>query len=92
MTEGPRLWVDIAVRGYPLNQERTRRPRRDPGPASGLVVVVDVETRVDLTQRLLFGSYRVYAPEGQLIEEGLIAPDDLAEWERQLLEEYSHDI
>ena len=88
MTERPRLWVDIAVRGYPVNGERTRRARRDPGPASGIVVVVDVETRVDLTQRLLFGSYRVCAPDGRLIEEGLIVADDLAEWERQLLEEY----
>jgi hypothetical protein len=91
VTDRPQLWIDIAVRGYPVNNEQVRRARRDPGPASGIVVVVDTETRVDFSQRLLFGSYRVYAPDDRLIEEGLIVADDLADWERQLLEEYRHD-
>lgn len=88
MTERPRIWVDIAVRGYPVNDEQALRARRAPGPASGIVVVVDVETRVDLTQRLLFGSYRVYGPGDRLIEEGLIVADDLTDEERKLMEDY----
>jgi hypothetical protein len=80
--------VDIAVRAYPEPPRAKRGERRNPGPASGIVVVLDTETRTDLTQRLLFGSYRVYAPDGRQVEEGLVAADDLTVHERQILEGY----
>jgi len=82
------LTTDMAVRAYPLPRGRRRGRRRDPGPPSGMLVVVDAETRTDITQRLLFASYRVYAADGCLIEEGLVAADDLSPDERQNLEDY----
>ena len=65
------LFLDIAVRAYPIPPSGGRKARRDPGPPGQLVVVFDTETRTDLTQRLLFGSYRIHNAAGRLIEEGL---------------------
>src|SRR5688572_27245488 len=80
--------LDIAVRAYPIASGKRRRPRRDPGLPSGIVITLDVETHTDLTQRLLFGSYRVHGPTGHLVEEGLIAADDLTDGERRVLKDY----
>jgi hypothetical protein len=53
------------------------------------VVALDCETRVSgIDQRLLFGSVRVYAASGRLVEEDLIVADDLTTDERVMLEEY----
>jgi hypothetical protein len=63
------------------------RSHRNPGQPSDLVVVFDAETRTDLTQRLLFGSYRIHSST-RLVEEGLVAADDLTANECRLLETY----
>ena len=51
------------------------------------MLVFDTETRVDETQRLMFGSYRFFR-NGECQEEGLFFADDLAERERNILERY----
>ena len=51
---------------------------------------MDTETSIDETQRLLFGSYRVYDRE-RLIEEGLIAADDLHAEGHAVLAQYVND-
>jgi hypothetical protein len=77
--------TEIAVRGYPT--EKPRAFSWHAQAAGDAVVVLDTETRIDLTQRLLVGSYRVYT-EGRLVQEGLIAADDFDEHERGILARY----
>jgi hypothetical protein len=81
--------LPIAVRTYvpPVKPRRPRRLRSGPD----LTLVFDTETTIDASQRLLFGSYRVYRTD-RLIEEGLIHADgDVAV--REQLERYAaeHD-
>ncbi|MGH2971095.1 MAG: hypothetical protein ACRDLE_02950 [Gaiellaceae bacterium] len=78
-------YLDVAVRAYPNRTAKKRRGRLADPPAE-LLVVLDTETTVDAAQRLLFGSYRMYAvgPKGtgcelHCVEEGLIHADDLEE-------------
>jgi len=85
MSAAPARSLEIAVRAFPRTSRR-KATRRDPGEPSGVVVVFDTETRTDVSQRLLFGSYRVYAPTGRLVEEGLIAADDLSDAEQGILQ------
>jgi hypothetical protein len=49
--------------------------------------VFDTETRVDATQALNFGSYRIFW-DGICLEEGLFYGDDLPEKDRRTLEQY----
>jgi hypothetical protein len=52
------------------------------------MLVFDTETRVDATQRLLFGSYQFWL-DGRCTEENLFYGDDLRAEERQQLERYA---
>lgn len=81
----PSRRLPVAIRAYvPSRCQRRKRPRT---PDSELVLVLDTETTVDPTQRLLFGSYRVLRGN-RLVREGLIAADDLPAPERAILEAY----
>lgn len=51
------------------------------------MVVWDTETRVDVTQRLTFGSYR-FVERGQCLTEVLFCADDLSTAERHVLTQY----
>jgi hypothetical protein len=85
--------LPIAVRAYTA----PTKARRDPDAASAgtatrpptpeLVLVLDTETTVDASQRLLFGSWRVYE-RGRCISEGMFSADDLPKADRALLAEY----
>jgi len=51
--------IPVAVRVYPVSSGRRRRPRsRTVLPRPDAMLVWDTETRIDVTQRLTFGSYR----------------------------------
>ena len=73
-----RTWVEPVESG-------NRTPRAKPvGPrVPGYAIVIDTETTVDATQRLLFGSYRFLdlcsgeRPVGSCLDEGLFYGDDL---------------
>ena len=51
------------------------------------MIIFDTETRVDTTQKLTFGSYRIFR-DGICYEEGLFYGDDLPEHDRRLLMDY----
>jgi hypothetical protein len=78
----------IAVRAHvPPRNDKKGRPRRRSAASNGLAIVLDFETTTDETQRLTFGSFRVY--DGRhLLREGLVHADDLAKPEVALLREY----
>src|SRR5262245_51007645 len=81
--------VPVAVRIYPVppkTHHSTRRPTKSPRPDGFLVW--DTETRIDVTQRLLFGSYR-FVEQGECVAEALFASDDLSVPERRVLAEYA---
>lgn len=89
MTDLARVSAPLAVRAYvPPGDERRQRVRRD---EPELVLVLDFETRTDPSQRLTFGSYRVYRSTGKLVQEGIVYADDLPPTDRQLLERYVRD-
>lgn len=79
--------VPLAIRVYPepsseqkkKTQERTARPET--------MLIIDTETTVDPTQRLLFGSYR-FIVRGECAEEGLFYPGDLSSDQLQILQSY----
>lgn len=80
--------MPVAIRVYPVppSSPRRRRPsKRPPGP--GAWVVWDTETRVDVTQRLLFGSYR-FIENGECLTERLFGAEDLNDAERDVLTRY----
>jgi hypothetical protein len=80
--------VPLAVRVYPEapKQERERRWKK-PWELPDAMLVFDTETRTDVTQSLLFGSYR-YFIAGEFVEEGLFRGDNLTNEERLILERY----
>jgi hypothetical protein len=81
--------MPIAVRVYPEPQKSERVPRSErPWKLPDAMLVFDTETRTDATQRLTFGSYRIFV-EGRCVEEGLFYADDLPEKERCILERYA---
>ncbi|MEP7081874.1 MAG: hypothetical protein ABI841_02735 [Chloroflexota bacterium] len=55
------------------------------------MLVFDFETRIDPSQRLTFGSYRVYRSTDRLVQEGLVYADDLPPVDLGVLERYVHD-
>ena len=75
-----RTWAEAAASATP-NSRATSRGRRVPDFA----IVIDAETTVDATQRLLLGSYRFLdlrgeeRPVGTCLDEGLFYGDDLPE-------------
>jgi len=80
--------VDLAVRIYPMHgaeEKRSRRTRIWRCPEK--IFVFDTETRIDETQRLTFGSYRLFL-HGECIREQLFCADDLPAKERAVLERY----
>jgi len=79
----------IAIRVYPVPPSapfhRRRANTRPPLPDA--CVVWDTETRVDVTQRLSFGSYR-FIEDGDCLTERLFCADDLTTTERDVLTRY----
>jgi hypothetical protein len=86
---GPTL-LPIAVRAFVVPAEDAERKSDRPNrrwPLPQLTIVFDTETRTDATQRLTFGSYRVFG-KGLFIEEGLFYGDDLSRREMSVLRRY----
>jgi hypothetical protein len=80
--------IPLAVRVYPEPAEikkptRYQRIWRPPN----MMLVFDTETRTDVTQRLTFGSYRLFV-RGRCLEEGLFFADDLPAKDQRILEQY----
>ena len=66
----------LAVRAFPQPADKTpHKPSRWRQSYPGLLVL-DMETRTDTKQSLMFGSYR-FIDQGACVEEGLILGDDL---------------
>jgi hypothetical protein len=85
--------LPIAVRAYTPRAELQTTADRPIGVRSGpvvpdLVLVLDTETTVDATQRLLFGNWRVRNREGHCLDEGLFYGDDLSSADLAILREY----
>jgi hypothetical protein len=89
-------YLPIAVRAHtermnqPNQDTPTGRNRQQPWQNRWpqLALVLDCETRTDLSQRLTFGFYRIY--EGRvLIEEGIFTGDDLRPHEWQRIRDYA---
>jgi hypothetical protein len=81
--------LPVAVRVFPEPEEvesRDRSSRQWKRPE--VMFVFDTETRIDATQRLTFGSYRL-VENGRCLEENLFCGDDLAKEERQTIERYA---
>jgi hypothetical protein len=73
-------------------KRRGRRPRRSLKRWPVYAVVFDCETRIDISQRLTFGFYRVLRLDGDaylLEEEGAFYDDNLPSHEREVLESYA---
>src|SRR3954454_5153386 len=78
--------LPVALRAWiARTADRKKGPYKPPvlpWPESALIL--DMETTIDATQRLLFGSYRVgnFGDHGEFecLEEGLIYADDLSEY------------
>jgi hypothetical protein len=79
----------LAVRGLPLTRrDEHSRSREDQAErVSDLDLVLDTETRTDHTQRLLFGSARLYASDAYLAE-WLYYPPDISLAELAVLEAF----
>lgn len=94
----PLDFLPIAVRAYtppsvmPIaatdakSSSRSTRPRIERLPET--VLVFDTETTTDTSQRLLFGSWRLYTT-GECVSEGLFFGDDLGLEDRNTLQEYA---
>jgi hypothetical protein len=80
--------LPIAVRVYPTqpNLEKTTRSNKKWKRPEALLVF-DVETRVDATQRLTFGSYR-FIVGGVCLEEALFFGEDLPKEDVEILKKY----
>jgi hypothetical protein len=84
------LRATIAIRGFARPATKAAswsRPHQRTRPPE-LVVVVDTETRIDASQRLLFGSARLYDREEGFVREWLFYPDDLSSEELATLQRY----
>lgn len=80
--------LDLAVRVYPsLEREEKREPPKARLKRPRAWLVLDMETRIDETQSLTFGSYR-FLVDQQCFREGLIVGDDLPSKDRAVLEQY----
>jgi len=82
----------IPIRAYARPAKRRRRNRPKPLHGPDLALVLDTESRTDLSQRLTFGSARLYElPRGRLGREWLIATDDLPADDLAVLGRYVGD-
>jgi hypothetical protein len=80
--------LPLAVRVYPEPKESDwgpSKPKKWRCPRG--MFVFDTETRVDATQKLTFGSYRIFWDD-KCLEEGLFHGDDLPGKDRRTLEQY----
>src|SRR3989337_691619 len=80
----------------PRRQRRVlKRPRGWKSlPIGARVLIVDTETRTDLTQALIFGRFRVYEHVGTgyvLARDGLIMGEVLREVEADVIRRYAVD-
>jgi hypothetical protein len=78
--------LSIAIRVYPESAERNARPLKS-WRRPDAMFVFDTETRIDATQRLMFGGYR-FIQSGQCLEEALFHGNDLPGKDRRLLDKY----
>jgi len=81
--------LPVALRVYPEPERiagRARSTKHWKLPEA--MLVFDTETRVDATQRLIFGSYR-FIVNGECLDENLFCADDLPREDRRLLEQYA---
>src|SRR5262249_38894848 len=81
----------IAVRAYPESakaRDKASTPKKWQCPKG--MLVFDTETRIDATQALTFGSYRIFW-EGRCYEEGIFFADDIPNGARRILEDYVRD-
>ena len=82
--------LPIANRVYPEPREAKKRPRSEkPWRLPPAMLPFDTETRIDASQRLMFGSYR-FVVAGRCLEEVLIYADDLPKKDRRTLERYRY--
>ena len=58
----------LAVRVYPESPDPLRTPYRSAWRRPDMLLVFDTETRIDTSQRLTFGSYRIII-RGRCVEE-----------------------
>jgi hypothetical protein len=80
--------IPVAVRVYPVSSERRRKRRaRTLVLRPDATLVWDTETRIDVTQRLTFGSYR-FIEDGECLREALFTADDLTGAECNTLSRY----
>jgi hypothetical protein len=80
--------LPIAVRVYPQPDGVRKISRADKQwNLPDTMLVFDTETRIDETQALTFGSYRLFI-SGQCVKEAIFYADDLPEKDRHVLEEY----
>jgi hypothetical protein len=90
MKEPNNSTLSIAVRVYPQqihDKDRTQKSKaQHPWHPRGMLVF-DTETRIDATQALTFGSYRLFW-DGRCQEEGIFYGDELSEIERKVIENY----
>lgn len=82
--------LNIAVRVYPDAKKNAKESasRSRVWRRPDAMFVFDTETRPDLTQRLMFGSYR-FIVGGKCLEEALFYADDLSEGENSVVKEYA---
>ena len=85
--------IVVAVRVYPDTTKAEiefdkKKKRKGTWRLPDTLFVWDTETRVDQTQRLTFGSYRLVA-DGQLIKENLFYGPTLPAADRRILERYA---
>ena len=86
---GDALHVVIPVRAFARPIKPRRRSHRSPPPPPELVLILDTEERIDLSQKLSFGSARLYQRStGRLRREWLIAADDLPHADLATLRHY----
>src|SRR5579872_2091353 len=86
--------LPIAVRPYPEPKAK-RQKKSNQKTLQGnilkrpdVMLVLDTETRIDATQHLTFGSYRLIF-RGKCLEEGLFYSDDLPERDLHVLKKYA---
>lgn len=83
-----RLAIAIRVYPEPASAQQKRSSHYDEWRHPDAMFVIDTETRTDATQRLLFGSYRLFH-KGRCLDEGLFHGDDLSDAELAVLRGYA---
>jgi len=99
MTYTVRLPAAVRCFTVPLSRRRRRALRRRRGwrslPIGARVLILDTETRADLTQALIFGRFHVYEHKGNgytLVHDGLILGEAMTEADAAVIRRYSADF